>query len=684
MSARRTRSRAHARGPGGGERVEGGILLVLVLLEPLLFSGVARNPFAVKDLLFSALLLALAAARVTGQARGAGPGRLPALPAALLAAVVAVHGGFAALSSQPALSLAYLGRLLGLAALFLLVASRAVSLPWQRRFCEMVTIGAAAASVYGLLQALHLDPVAWADSFRPAGAPLASLRIFSTFGHPNLFGAHLAMALFFVAALGVLEARPARRLAAGLGMALAVACLLLTANRGAWVGTASGALVVALLAWRRRRASAGRVPGATGTGADLRRLVLPALLALAAGVIVLASSSVVRDRLLVRSVLDDPTVKSRLLIWSGTLDMIRERPLTGVGPGAFGREFPRYRDERLLQYEDELTPVTHAHSEYLELLAETGVAGFLIVAAFVASVLWQGFRKVRDAASREEHVFATALLAGLVALLVSSLFGVELRTTNAQVFFWLLLGLLAAAPPGGGGEPAAASRTRIAAAAGPLAALGAAACAAAALSFFAGEILLGRAERQLEAGLTREAAVTGREAHAWNRADTTGLMIAGEALASLKDFAGARQAYRDAERANPAEPLVEYDLALMEFRLGNIDAGLGWVEKARRRFPRHAPTRALHYDLLLRKGLALVEGGDLPGAKQSFRLAERINGREPRALFYRGNIAVLAKDYRTAVRLYEAVLRLDPGFRPAAENLERIRPLAGDQPKRGR
>lgn len=662
LSAIRAKKPANRRQPadaGEGTSLEEWILLGLVLLEPLSFTSATRNPFIVKDVLLAAALLALAGIRACSLLRQRPACSLPRWPAALLGVLVMVQLVRAGFSTEPSLSRDHLLRLLGFVSLFLVIASRKPSRAFSRRFLGTMLVSTAVASSYGILQFLDLDPVTWTDTFRPAGAPVSTVRIFSTFGHPNFFGPHLAMAICFTGAVTLIPRSAPLRWVGAAVTALAIACLTFTANRGAWLGALAAALFAAvshrLLPVDRQQTNSR--PG--------KRLSLLLALSLTAVLFAVASSPLVRTRLAFSGILSDATVQSRVAIWSGTLRMIEARPLAGFGPGTFGRVFPRFRDDRLSKFEDELTPVTHAHNEYLEILAETGVIGLMATAAFWGAGLVAGWRTLREERNPEDRVFVTAAVAAVVSILVSSFFGVELRTTTTALFFWLLLGLLAA----GSREERCLARPRIAAVA---VIAGAVAFSAVSIKVFAAELLLRQAETSLAAGNYREAARAGRAAHDRNPAETAGLMIAGEALVGLEDFAGALAAYREVESINPWEPLIGYNLAVVAYRQGAWDEGLERIEAARRRSPGHEPSIRLHCDLLLKKGLALVERREYQAADSAFAAASRLRPRDTRALLFRGNVQLLLGKYENAAGFYRKVLLRDPDSVPAKENLAQV------------
>jgi O-antigen ligase len=93
----------------------------------------------------------------------------------------------------------------------------------------------------------------------------------------------------------------------------------------------------------------------------------------------------------------------RLAMWTAAWQMALDAPWVGAGPGAYGLRFPYW---------------AHAHSDVLELLADTGLAGG---AALMVAVWWASW-SCRSAwrSLPEARGIIAACGAGLVALIVSS------------------------------------------------------------------------------------------------------------------------------------------------------------------------------------------------------------------------------------------------------------------------
>ena len=129
---------------------------------------------------------------------------------------------------------------------------------------------------------------------------------------------------------------------------------------------------------------------------------------------------------------DSPTADLRIEIWKIGLRMWQANPLTGVGAGNFRWVIGNYQSaEQLEKYGRDFGGSVIAHSLPVELLAELGIAG-LIVVAFLVVRTWTNLGKVRqgseqgsrwlDADPYAIRCYADALRGAMVAILVNGVF----------------------------------------------------------------------------------------------------------------------------------------------------------------------------------------------------------------------------------------------------------------------
>ncbi len=129
----------------------------------------------------------------------------------------------------------------------------------------------------------------------------------------------------------------------------------------------------------------------------------------------------------------------RLLIWQDCAPMIHEFLFTGSGFGTFLHVYPQYST---LPFTD---IVDHAHNDYIELLTDGGIIGFLLAAWFVVTILIHGFHKLR---SRRDHYSILVIIAGLTAifsLLLHSFTDFNMHNGANGLYFFFLCGLLVSA-----------------------------------------------------------------------------------------------------------------------------------------------------------------------------------------------------------------------------------------------
>lgn len=202
-----------------------------------------------------------------------------------------------------------------------------------------------------------------------------------------------------------------------LGVALGV-ILLLTFSRGGWIGAAVGLGVLGVFRLINIPSRWQRLPLPVTIG-----LAIAAGAVLVIGVVTVSVQSV--------RVGGD---QERVEMWRGAAAMTQDDPLSGVGPGQFGRAYRSYRD--LVGVQDKLVS---AHNLYLNVMAETGLPGLLVGIWFVIAFLRGWWRRWQAAESPAERLRLAACLAGLVTLAFHSLVDVFTITPIA-----LLAALLAA------------------------------------------------------------------------------------------------------------------------------------------------------------------------------------------------------------------------------------------------
>lgn len=224
------------------------------------------------------------------------------------------------------------------------------------------------------------------------------------FQDPNIY-AVLMLAGFFPV-LGLILMRPSRWIA-NAGLVLAILCLtalILLSGRAAFL-SALGGLALFLFLNRRHLRGHARCGGLLLMSA-LAAFILPSLLG--------EGRITIFDRLPVAAADAQNVVDSRILIWRGTIDIIKKTPLVGTGLGTFFLHYPAHR------FADEnFSGGFSAHNDPLQFWAEMGVAAPVLFYLMLLAAGWRMIGFLRAAPPADiRRLSPSALFAALAAIVV--------------------------------------------------------------------------------------------------------------------------------------------------------------------------------------------------------------------------------------------------------------------------
>jgi O-antigen ligase/tetratricopeptide (TPR) repeat protein len=322
----------------------------------------------------------------------------------------------------------------------------------ERRFFRTVLMATVSSGVLiaciGLLQQVTWNgkllwffvPYDWGAP-RPDHVPRAS----GPFVNPDHFANYLMLSfpLAIVGALSPSLFSPEKRrrvqlFCGGAAFVLGLG-ILLSLSRGGWLATL---LAVSILLWAFRLLPREQQSARRGSN-KMRAAAI--VLILVGGLALFGAGASGREQIASRlqeTLTGDTSQQTRLIAWQGTFAMIHDFPLLGVGLGAWPELFPHYR-------RPPWSPLFYreAHNDYLELVAETGLlGGVLLVWFFLRS--GRGVARGLRTASPQVLPYLAALLAACGGMAVHEVVDANLQTpANAllfTVFFGLVLRLTAA------------------------------------------------------------------------------------------------------------------------------------------------------------------------------------------------------------------------------------------------
>jgi O-antigen ligase len=140
--------------------------------------------------------------------------------------------------------------------------------------------------------------------------------------------------------------------------------------------------------------------------------------------------------------------------WLIALDMFRESPLSGQGLGGYGTGWINTRAQLASTSLDSsipghIPPSSWAHNEYLQLLAETGLAGAAVTAILITLGIAGWARRYRQLDSDLDRREMALLSCGLVTAAIHALVSFPAHLPASALAMALLVGLVFGSPPAG-------------------------------------------------------------------------------------------------------------------------------------------------------------------------------------------------------------------------------------------
>jgi O-antigen ligase len=279
-----------------------------------------------------------------------------------------------------------------------------------------VLIGGTLVAIAGFIQ-LQIQPDF--GSFEELGWDPHKGRLLSTWFDPNFVGGLFAFMLAIITSFMISKTtKPKKKIKLTVIGLIILYALLLTFSRSAYLAFLAGVGVIGLF--------------------KSRQLIIGLIIA---SILLVSVSARAQERVVnlyhtaqslvgIGAELPDATARLRLDSWRGARTIIEDKPLLGIGFNTYAYAQNRYG------FLDDLKKhsATGSDSTLLTIWATTGTLGFLAYLWLLGTILWTTFMNRQDPLS-------LGIFAGLIGLLVHSIFVNSLLFTPLLVFVYISLGL---------------------------------------------------------------------------------------------------------------------------------------------------------------------------------------------------------------------------------------------------
>ena len=287
-------------------------------------------------------------------------------------------------------------------------------------------------AIYGMRQ-YFFGAEALATWVDPTTNLSGATRVYSYLRNPNLLAAYLMPAVAMSANAIFVWPRWLPKVLGAIAVFLNLAWLVLTYSRGGWIGLLGLFFVLSILLvywWSEL------------FPAFWKQWALPLLLGAMAGLVIFAVLFVgpVRERVMTMFAgRGDSSNNFRINVWEGVLDMIRARPVIGIGPGneAFNKVYPFYQRPNYT--------ALSAYSIFLETLVEAGIVGFTALLWMLGTTFYQGLQQLRRLRMdmNVQGYWLIGAIATCSGMLVHGLVDTVWYRPQVSTLWWLCMAVIA-------------------------------------------------------------------------------------------------------------------------------------------------------------------------------------------------------------------------------------------------
>lgn len=238
------------------------------------------------------------------------------------------------------------------------------------------------------------------------------------FGHPMTFAGYLCMylPLFLLGYFDNLFGTKYKQVS-GIMFLAGLAALIFNGTRGAWLAVVitSGILLLYYMFRSKRNFIVGVV-----------------LIAVCSGILVNNSAFMHRMSTITNNKYQSNS--ERLLMWNSAWNMFKDHPVLGVGLGQYKENY----QQKYISPKAKEPNLEHAHNNFMQMLAENGMVGFLGFMIMFTYIIWHNFRKFLTS----KNIYSIASCAVTITLLLQGFTEFNFGNSAVVKAYWLILGCL--------------------------------------------------------------------------------------------------------------------------------------------------------------------------------------------------------------------------------------------------
>jgi len=245
-------------------------------------------------------------------------------------------------------------------------------------------------------------------------------RVVSTLENPNVLAEYLILIIPFVIVSLFIERQIKTRMPYIIYTVFTVMCLVYTWSRGSWLGFIAASLILFII---------------------LNKKVIAAYFGIA--ILVPLSPLVLSETIVQRFTsignITDSSTSYRVSIWTASLNMIKNHLIEGIGVGieSFKLVYPEFALAGI-----EGAP--HSHSLYLQVCAESGVIGLIVLVFIIFFFMQYCFSAIKKANEKYVKLYTAAGMCAVFGFLLNGFTDFVWYNYRVYLMFWLTVAVTVA------------------------------------------------------------------------------------------------------------------------------------------------------------------------------------------------------------------------------------------------
>ncbi|MBA7471265.1 hypothetical protein ES707_06571 [subsurface metagenome] len=241
------------------------------------------------------------------------------------------------------------------------------------------------------------------------------------FNSPQTFGNYVLLLLPMVFGLSFYSNTRREKRWLQLSGLIILTAIIFSYTRGVWLGLIGGLIFMAILRSKK-----------------LLLLVVTGIIVSSMFLVFLPSSRFTQR--VVRTFKSERPVGDRIYFWQGSLRIIRDYPITGLGWEGFRIVYPKYKPAKGRQL------VCHAHNNFIDMAVDSGLLGLGIFLWLLVTIYKVGFHIFKELEDGYFKGIAWGFLGSLTAFLIAGLSQYNFGDSEVVMLFYFLLAMVMVIP----------------------------------------------------------------------------------------------------------------------------------------------------------------------------------------------------------------------------------------------